>query len=87
MAESYCQTPKILTIQEVAEILRVHRSTVSRLASSGELISYRIRGRRMFKATDVWSFFENRIDPVSQVDLGYRKENQIEHSNYPTTRS
>ena len=87
MAELYHHAPKILTIQEVSEILRVHRSTVSRLASSGELISYRIRGRRVFKATDVWSFFENRIDPVSQVDLGYRKENQSEHGNHTTTRS
>jgi excisionase family DNA binding protein len=51
---------KILTIQEVAETLRIHRSTVSRLAKSGELKSYLIGKRRLFKETDVWAFFENQ---------------------------
>ena len=74
----------ILTVQEVADILRVHRSTVSRYAMSGELKSYVLGNRRLFKENDVWLFFENRIDPVSQVDLGYRKEDQIEHGDNPT---
>ena len=52
---------KILTIQEVADILRVHRSTVSRYAKSGELKSYIIGTRRLFKEIDVWSFFENQV--------------------------
>jgi excisionase family DNA binding protein len=68
------QTPKILTVQEVADLLRVHRSTVSRYAMSGELRSYVIGNRRLFKKADVWVFFENRIAPESQVDLGYGKE-------------
>ena len=56
------QNIKILTVQEVANILRVHRSTVSRYAKSGELRSYVIGNRRLFKEVDVWAFFENQAD-------------------------
>jgi len=87
MPHNNFQKSKILTTQEVAEILRVHRSTVSRLAMSGELKSYIIGSRRLFKEDDVWTFFENRIAVESQVDLGYRKEDRIEHGNHPTTRT
>ena len=55
------QDIKILTIQEVADILRVHRSTVSRYAMSGELRSYQVGNRRLFKDSDVWAFFENQV--------------------------
>lgn len=55
------QTNKILTVQEVANILRVHRSTVSRYSKSGELRSYLIGNRRLFKEIDVWAFFENQV--------------------------
>lgn len=51
---------RILTVQEVADKLRVHRSTVTRYAQSGELKSYQIGNRRLFKETDVWAFFENQ---------------------------
>ena len=64
----------ILTIKEVSDLLRVHRSTVSRYAMSGELRSYLVGNRRLFRESDVWVFFENRIAPESQVDLGYGKE-------------
>jgi len=55
------QDIKILTVQEVAELLRVHRSTISRYAKSGELKSHLIGNRRLFKESDVWSFFENQV--------------------------
>ena len=55
------QDIKILTVKEVADILRVHRSTVSRFAQSGELKSYRVGNRRLFKDKDVWAFFENQV--------------------------
>jgi excisionase family DNA binding protein len=51
----------ILTINEVADLLRVHRSTITRLALSGELKSHLIGNRRLFKSEDVWVFFENRV--------------------------
>lgn len=57
------QKIKILTVQEVAELLRVHRSTISRYASSGELKSYMIGNRRLFREDDIWAFFENQVDP------------------------
>jgi len=53
---------EVLTVAEVAELLRVHRSTISRYAKSGELKSYLIGNRRLFKAEDVWTFFENQVD-------------------------
>jgi excisionase family DNA binding protein len=55
------QNIKILTVQEVADMLRVHRSTVSRYALSGELKSYVIGNRRLFKESEVWLFFENQV--------------------------
>jgi excisionase family DNA binding protein len=58
---------KILTIQEVADILRVHRSTVSRFAQSGELESYIIGTRRLFKESDVLAFFEKQKASVCVV--------------------
>ena len=54
---------RILTVEEVAEILRIHRSTVSRYAMSGQLRSYVIGNRRLFKESDVWRFFENQVCP------------------------
>jgi len=52
---------RILTSQEVADILRVHRSTITRYAISGELKSYTIGNRRLFKDSDVREFFDNRV--------------------------
>ncbi|EFK10000.1 DNA binding domain protein, excisionase family [delta proteobacterium NaphS2] len=62
MSANNTQRSKILTAQEVAEILRVHPSTVSRYAMSGELKSYVIGSRRLFKEDDIWAFFDNQAD-------------------------
>jgi len=59
------QHPKILTIQEVAELLRLHRSTITRYAQSGMLRSYVIGSRRLFKESDVWSFFDNQVARIA----------------------
>ena len=67
---------RILTVQEVAELLRIHRSTVSRYAQSGELRSYVIGSRRLFKENDVWAFFENRI----ALEYASRKEETWQQS-------
>jgi excisionase family DNA binding protein len=50
-----------MTIDEVAELLRVHRSTVTRYALSGQLKSYELGNRRLFKREDVWAFFDNQV--------------------------
>ena len=61
MQNSSPHSIKILTVQEVADLLRVHRSTVSRYAMSGELRSHRIGSRRLFREADVWAFFDNQV--------------------------
>ena len=61
------QDIKILTVQEVADKLKVHRSTVSRFAQSGELDSYLIGTRRLFKESDVLAFFEKQKASVCVV--------------------
>jgi excisionase family DNA binding protein len=63
---------EILTIAEVAALLRVHRSTISRYAMSGELKSHLIGTRRLFKRIDVLSFFDNQEAPeyVSRRNYG-----------------
>jgi len=58
---------RLLTIQEVADFFRVHRSTVSRYALSGELRSYLIGNRRLFKEEDVLLFFEKQGDLGSGI--------------------
>jgi excisionase family DNA binding protein len=58
---------KILTVQEVADLLKVHRSTVSRFAQSGELDSYLIGTRRLFKESDVLAFFEKQKASICVV--------------------
>lgn len=52
---------RVLTVKEVADKLRVHRSTISRYAMSGELKSHLIGNRRLFKESDVWAFFEKQV--------------------------
>jgi len=54
---------EILTIQEVADLFRVHRSTISRYAKSGELKSHLLGSRRLFKREDVLAFFDNQESP------------------------
>ena len=56
------QQIRILTVKEVAEILRIHTSTVSRYAKSGVIKSYVVCNRRLFREDDVWAFFENQAD-------------------------
>ena len=60
-SEKYQNPLKILTVAEVAELFRIHRSTISRYARSGELKSYVLGNRRLFKSEDVWAFFENQV--------------------------
>nr|WP_321513725.1 helix-turn-helix domain-containing protein [uncultured Pseudodesulfovibrio sp.] len=51
----------LLNIQETADILRVHRSTVSRMLDSGELPSILVRSRKLIRYADVLEFIENQI--------------------------
>ena len=50
----------LFTINETAGLLRVHRSTVSRLISTGALGFIAVGSRRLIPETDLLAFIENR---------------------------
>ena len=62
MAVSKQDLQDICTIAEVAAFLRVHRSTITRYAMRGELPSYVMGTRRLFKREEVLAFFDNLKD-------------------------
>ncbi len=51
---------EVLTIQEVANILRVHRSTVSRLIKTKKIKSTFIGCRPLIIRSDLCSLFDNQ---------------------------
>lgn len=51
---------RMLTTEEVAELLRIDAVTVRRLATRGELIAYRIAGEYRFTPAGVESFVESQ---------------------------
>jgi excisionase family DNA binding protein len=51
----------VLTRDEVASLLKVHATTISRWAKSGIIRSHKIGGRRLFLESDVWSLFEKHL--------------------------
>ena len=51
---------RLLTTEEVAELLRIDPVTVRRLVTRGELIGYRIAGEYRFTLTGVESFVESQ---------------------------
>lgn len=53
---------RVLTTQEVADILKVHRTTVNRLALSGKIPSYKIGASRRFIESDIRELFDNQKD-------------------------
>lgn len=50
----------LLTLKEVADILRINRSSVSRLLKSGEIPYIHIGGRKLIEHTDLLLFIDNR---------------------------
>ena len=61
---------RILTVKEVAELLRVHPQTVRRWADSGELKYYQFssKGRRRFMLQDVMEFLD-RHSKASEMEI------------------
>lgn len=51
----------LLTIQETADLLRVHRATVSRMLAAGELPCVLVRSRKLIRLSDVRRFIDNQI--------------------------
>jgi len=70
MSTDESKHPKILTLAEAAKVLRIHRSTVSRYAKTGELKRHVIGSRLLFKESDVYEFFENRAAKKSVSGQG-----------------
>ncbi|WP_169432740.1 helix-turn-helix domain-containing protein [Desulfovibrio aminophilus] len=56
-----CTELKLLTMEEVARILRVHRSTISRLIASGALPALAIRSCTRVRGTDLRKFIDSQI--------------------------
>jgi excisionase family DNA binding protein len=58
---------RLLTTEEVAELLRIDPVTVRRLVTRGELIAYRIAGEYRFTPAGVENFVENQRVVVSMT--------------------
>ncbi len=54
----------LLTIQEVAEVLRVSRAMAYNLVQSGEIRSVHIRSSRRVRQRDLEEFIEFNLRPV-----------------------
>jgi len=50
----------LLTIQETADILRVHRATVSRMLETGELPCVLVRSRKLIRSKDLLGFIDSQ---------------------------
>ena len=64
---------RLLTTEEVAELLRIEPVTVRRLIMRGELAAYRIAGEYRFTPADVEKFLESQ-----RVVVDIRAKNQFE---------
>lgn len=61
---------KLLTLQEVADILRVNRSSISRLLKCGDLPYIAIGGRKLVEHSDLLLFIENRKVAITDRSVG-----------------
>jgi excisionase family DNA binding protein len=56
---------KLLTPDELAELLRISKISVYRLVEQRKIPFYRVRGNLRFEPKDVMSFLrQNRVEPV-----------------------
>jgi excisionase family DNA binding protein len=54
--------PKLITVDELAAVLRCQPEKVYRLAAAHELPSYKIQGRRLFDEGEVVRWLETQRD-------------------------
>lgn len=52
---------KLLTVKETADVLRVHRATVSRMLEAGELPCVLVRSRKLIRFSDLRRFIDRQI--------------------------
>jgi len=62
-------TRPLLTIQEAATYLRVHRTTISRMVTTGELPCIRVRSRKLIRMQDLQAFIDNQIGMTGESSL------------------
>ena len=53
---------KLLTVRELADVLKLHAKTVERMARDGRVPSVRVCGRVRFKPSDIASWLAERED-------------------------
>jgi excisionase family DNA binding protein len=51
----------IVTVEEAAEFLRVHRTTVSRLMNGGQIKFFEVGTRKMIRDVDLYAFIDKQI--------------------------
>jgi excisionase family DNA binding protein len=60
MEKSFVMGEEILTIREVADLLKLHPKTVNKLANSGKVPGYRIGRQWRFRKSEVLKALEKR---------------------------
>lgn len=53
----------LMTVKEVGKLLRISTASVYRLADSGQIASYRVLSKRLFKYDDVIALVERGMTP------------------------
>ena len=52
----------LLTVQDVSELLRVHKNTIYKLIHTGQLRAFKVGRAWRFKFEDVWDFWDGLHD-------------------------
>jgi excisionase family DNA binding protein len=52
---------EVLTLDGVAELLKVDRKTIYRMAGAGELPAFKVRGRWRFRRRDVLGWIDAQV--------------------------
>ncbi|MGH0562324.1 helix-turn-helix domain-containing protein, partial [Bacillus paranthracis] len=55
-----CNMSKLLTAQEVADLLRVHKKTIHRMIHSGKLDASKVANKFLIKEEDAKGLLENK---------------------------
>jgi putative molybdopterin biosynthesis protein len=62
--------PRFLTVDEVADMTRLARATVYKLAASGEIPSQKMRRRLLFPAREIEAWIANEGKPLPPTGRG-----------------
>ena len=62
--------PTLITVDELAVVLRCQPEKVYRLAARGELPSYKVEGRRLFAEAEVVRWLQGRHEGVDSDRFG-----------------